>query len=226
MINRLHARFHRPENGWDPVPFEHAFRYSNDQWSAGINERLLDDLDYWVGGLKGKRVLDLGGGPGHYSIAFAKRGAHVVWYDVSHTYRNFAEQKAKENQVTLNFSLGYLDEALEKLGISFDLVFNRICFNYGWNDVSFSDVIFQLVRPGGAGYVDTTHSLWRRDALTKLADLKTRLNELTGIKIGHPFPPHGRLAKLFFDKPVEKLLVDYGSPHNDRIFFTRALVAK
>lgn len=64
MINRLHARMHRPERGWDPVPPGHASTYAENEWCAGVREELLDELDTWVGGLEGKRVLDLGGGAG------------------------------------------------------------------------------------------------------------------------------------------------------------------
>lgn len=221
MINWLHAQFHRPEKGWDPVPAVHGRNYADSEWKAGVREVLLEELECWAGGLKGKEILDLGGGPGHYSVAFAKRGAHVTWYDISHTYQQIARQKAEDNGVSLAYFLGYLDEAPRKLGICFDLVFNRICFNYGRSDESFSKVIFQLVKPGGVGYVDTTHSMWRRETLPLWSRLRTRLNDFSGIKIGHPFPPHGRLANTFANKNIEKMLIDYTSPYNDRIFFIR-----
>ena len=222
LINRLHAFLHRPENGWDPVPPGHAQTYAASEWAAGVDIDLLDELDRWVGGLAGKRVLDLGGGPGQYSVAFAKRGAEVTWHDVSRTYQQFAEEKAREHGVDIHFSLGYLDEAPRQLGTQFDLVFNRICWNYGWQDQSFAAVLFALIKPGGVGYVDTTHSGWRRDSLSASALLRTRLNEVLAIKIGHPFPPHGRLATLFSKMPIEKLVVDYAQPTNDRILFVRS----
>jgi 2-polyprenyl-3-methyl-5-hydroxy-6-metoxy-1,4-benzoquinol methylase len=222
MINRLHAFIHRPENGWDPVPPGHAQAYAASEWAAGTRSDLLDELERWVGGLAGKCVLDLGGGPGQYSVAFAKRGAEVTWHDVSRTYQQFAEEKAREHGVHIHFSLGYLDEAPRQLGTRFDLVFNRICWNYGWQDQSFARVLFGLVKPGGLGYVDTTHSRWHRDSLPVLSLLRTWLNDALAIKIGHPFPPHGRLATLFASMSVEKLVVDYTQPTNDRILFVRS----
>lgn len=44
MINYVHARFHRPENGWDPVPPGHAVKYGAGEWQA-VNDALLDELE-------------------------------------------------------------------------------------------------------------------------------------------------------------------------------------
>lgn len=221
MINRLHALLHRPERGWDPVPPDHASTYAEHQWSVSVREALLDELDVWVGGLAGKRVLDLGGGPGQYSVAFAKRGAQVTWQDISRTYLEFAQRKALENGVCVEFSLCYMDEAPIILNAQFDLVFNWICWYYGFSDQGFAKALFALVKPGGVGYVDTTHSGWRRESLSHIARLRTWLNDGLAIKIGHPFPPHGRLARLFMRMPVEQMLIDYSTPTNDRITFRR-----
>jgi 2-polyprenyl-3-methyl-5-hydroxy-6-metoxy-1,4-benzoquinol methylase len=225
MINRLHAAFHRPERGWDPVPAAHAEDYARREWDQGVKCDLLNELDRWVGGLAGKRVLDLGGGPGQYSLAFAARGADVTWYDVSGTYQRLAQAKATERGLSMRFALGYLDEAPQQLDTRYDLVFNRICWYYGWSDRSFASVVFTLVAPGGVGYVDTTHSKWQRESLSLSARVRTWLNDHAGLKIGHPFPPTGRVARLLLAKPVEQLLVDYSSPDNDRIVFRRARAA-
>ncbi len=222
MINWLHAQLPRPEQQWDPVPSSHATEYASVQWEQGVNHELLDEISGWTGGLHDKRVLDLGGGPGHYSIAFAKRGARVTWFDVSRNYERLARECAAAADVSIQFSIGYLDEAEQKLGEQFDLVFNRICWNYGRGDDSFARVVFSMIKPGGVAYIDTTHSNWRRELLPWSARARTWLNDQFGLKIGHPFPPHGRLARLFAAMPVEKLFVDYTSPHNDRIMLVRA----
>jgi SAM-dependent methyltransferase len=222
MINRVHARFHRPENGWDPVSPEHAVTYGAGEWQA-VNHALLDELEQRIGGFQGKRILDLGGGPGQYSIAFAKRGGDVTWHDVSQNYRSMAHEKAKAFAVAdkIQFSLGYLDEAPNLLPDRYDLVFNRICWNYGFSDRSFAEVVYRLVRDGGYGYVDTNHSGVKRDQLSTSSLFRTWLNDTLAIKIGHPFPPHGRLARLFLHYPLKRLVVDYRSPSNDRILFEK-----
>jgi 2-polyprenyl-3-methyl-5-hydroxy-6-metoxy-1,4-benzoquinol methylase len=221
MINRIHSLLYRPERGWDPVPPVHAEKYACSAWSTNINGDLIDQLESWMNGFNGKQVLDLGGGAGQYAVAFAKRGAEVTWHDVSTTYREYAQSKAQENNVHIKFSLGYMDEAPVLLKNKYDLVFNRICWNYCRNDRSFGKIIFSLVKPGGIGYVDTTHSDWNRDSLSVLVRTRTWLNDILALKIGHPFPPHGRLAKLFLGMPVEKLFIDYSTTTNDRILFRR-----
>ena len=223
MINRLHARFHRPDRGWDPVPAAHAARYGVDEWSH-IDHVLLDDLSERIGGFAGKSVLDLGGGPGQYTMAMAQRGARVTWHDVSRTYMDMSRHRAEALGLTdrVRFSLGYLDEAPQRLGERFDFVFNRICWNYGFGDRSFAAVVYGLVKTGGFGYVDTTHSGYQREQLSMTVRLRTWLNDYSAIKIGHPYPPRGRLARLFLRQRVERLSVDYSTPTNDRILFQKA----
>ncbi len=221
MINYLHSLLNRPEQGWDPISAEHARWYSDIQWSHGVDESLLDELDKWVGGLAGRRVLDLGGGPGHYSVAFAKRNAHVTWHDVSRVYLEIAQRKAAEHHLEIRFSLGYMEDAVKLPHKPFDLVFNRICWYYAFDDSRFADILFDLVKPGGVGYVDTMHSKARDPESSLSLDLRTWLNDRFGVKIGHPLPPHGRIARLFIEKPVMKLVVDYTSITNDKVLFLK-----
>lgn len=222
LINWMHSRIFRPERGWDPVPSEYAEQYAAIQWTQGAGEALLDKIEDWCGGLRGKTVLDLGAGPGHYTMAFARRGARVTWYDISAHYRTMAQERARQQNVAVEFVLGYLDEAPARLGKTYDVVFNSICWNYGRGDRSFARVIYRLIHPGGVAYVDTTHDLFNRHTLTSAARFRSWLNSRVGIKIGHPFPPHGRLARLFLRFPLEAILIDYGSPWNDRLLLRKA----
>jgi 2-polyprenyl-3-methyl-5-hydroxy-6-metoxy-1,4-benzoquinol methylase len=222
MLNKLHSKLHRPENGWDPVPSAHAVEYGAAVWQV-VDPLMLDDIERWVGGFKGKRILDLGGGPGQYSVALAARGGKVTWHDVSTTYRKMAQEKAGHFGVSdsIEFSLGYMDEAPVLLTEPFDIVFNRICWNYGFGDLSFAKMVYGMVRPGGFAYIDTTHSGFMRDQMSVGARFRTWLNDLTTIKIGHPCPPRGRLARLFMKYPLSRYEVDYRLPFNDRIIFEK-----
>jgi len=224
MINRIHGWLHRPENGWDPVPLEYARQYGAHEWSAGVQESLLDDLERRMGGFEGKEVLDLGGGPGHYSIAFARRGARVTWYDVSKNYRDFAQLKSVETNVALDFEIGYMDYAGQKLRRQFDLVFNRICWYYCMNDASFARVIYGLVKPGGWAFVDTNHSGFGHESAGLSNRARTGLNAVLGIKVGHPYPPSGRVERLMRRFPLAQIMTEH-TPRNDRVLFQKLEMA-
>ncbi|MGQ9791794.1 MAG: class I SAM-dependent methyltransferase [Armatimonadota bacterium] len=221
MINYLHARVCRPEKGWDPVPAQYAIEYASRAWSS-LDESIVMELDEKIGGLEGKQVLDLGAGAGQYSVAFAKRGASVTWYDVSRNYLQIAQQKSKEARVDITFSLGYMDEAPQILRKQFDLVFNRGCFSYGWSDASFVSVIYKLVRPGGYAYIETNNSSFGGDRLSPAIRFRVWLNAAMGIKIGHPHPPRGRIPAFLLRYPLRQMIVDYSEPYVDRIFIQKA----
>lgn len=71
----------------------------------------------------GDSVLDIGGGPGRYSIHFAKMGCDVTLVDLSDGNIALAKEKAKENGVTFKTQVCNCLE-LEKLDLGmFDHVF-------------------------------------------------------------------------------------------------------
>jgi 2-polyprenyl-3-methyl-5-hydroxy-6-metoxy-1,4-benzoquinol methylase len=216
MLNRLHATLHRPERGWDPVPSDHARAYAESEWER-IDYQLVSRLEERIGGFSGKQVLDLGGGPGHYSVAFAQRGARVTWHDVSSVYRRIALDHSHGSNLEIRFSLGYLEEAANLPAASFDLVFCRFCWYYCMDDARFARLISSLVRPRGAGYVESL-TVSSTTPLRKLAYL---LNSRCGVKVGHPHPPHGRIAGLLRRSPLEHLALDYDTDGIDRVFWVR-----
>jgi SAM-dependent methyltransferase len=155
---------------------------------------MVDVLEAKVGGFQGKRILDLGGGPGQFAVEFAKRGGLVTWHDISKHYSLIVEELAKANGVELALSLGYMEEASKFVGHPFDLVFNRICWMYCVNDFEFAKLIHDLIRPGGWGYVNSDY--WIENMAASLR-FRYAINAHTGIKIGHIIPPPGRLEKYF-----------------------------
>lgn len=223
MIKRIHARLDRPETGWDPVPAAHAAECGAHEWRR-IDHAMPDELEAAVGGLRGKRILDLGGGPAHYTVSLTQRGGLVTWHDISRNYLQMGRCKAAERDVeaAVRFSLGYLHDAPRLLGERYNLVFDRICWYYALDDASFARVVHELVAPGGWGYVDTTNSSYGRDKLSASARLRTWLNDRTGVKIGYLMPPRGKLARLFPGTPVQRRTVDHRTPGNDRVHFQKA----
>lgn len=221
MINRLLSHYFDPLKGWDPVSSSHAANNAQVEWAAGVNIELINYLENWLDGFENKKILDLGGGPGHYTISFAQRGAEVYWHDISRNYEKIAKQKALEHGVKINTSLGYMDHALDYFDFQFDLVFNRICWYYCFNDKKFCSMIIDLIKPGGYGYVDTMNSTWKFDESSASFRLRTKINNHLNFKIGHPFPPHGRIARQLQSYSVNKFLVDYSLSSNDRILFQK-----
>jgi 2-polyprenyl-3-methyl-5-hydroxy-6-metoxy-1,4-benzoquinol methylase len=219
MINRLQGLLHRPERGWDPIPESHARSYAEGVRDQPDNKILADRLEEWIGGFQGKTVLDLGAGPGQCSVELARRGAKVVWHDVSRRYMDIARQRAVELGVELSFSLGYLEDSRRLVTTPFDLVFCRGCWAYCLDDRDFSALIYDLVKPGGHAYVSSNTD--RHGRAPGVRRLLTALYETTGLKIGHPHPPHGKLARLFSRFPLTQLVVDYSPAVNDVLLFRK-----
>lgn len=201
------------------MPGEYAEKYAAIEWGK-LNTALLDQLEQQLGGLHGKRILDLGGGPGQYSVAFAQRGAEVTWHDISGNYMRIAQQHAATAGATVQFSLGYM-EAAKKFSIHpFDLVFNRLCWYYCKNDWEFVRLIYNLIKPGGAGYIDTNNTAFA--AISGRKKIIYFLSNRLGWKVGHPFPPRGRIARLLHKYPIDSIAVDYTTGRNDKIFFVKS----
>jgi 2-polyprenyl-3-methyl-5-hydroxy-6-metoxy-1,4-benzoquinol methylase len=218
LINRLHSITHRPEKGWDPIPADYARSYS-DLVSRQFDTELIPSLSRKLGGLAGRRVLDLGGGPGHYTVAFAQEGARVTWFDISRAYQAIAADRASAAGVQISFVLGYFEQADQLAGPPFDLVFNHLCWYYAMSDRGFARLIFNLVQPSGSGYIETPNSRYADDARSR--PFVYWLNERFWIKIGHPFPPPGRVGSLMNRRDLRFFEVNYSSPDKDIVFFTR-----
>lgn len=218
MINRIIAAFQRPEDGWDPISPQYAAAYAREHGEEA-DETLVDALEAWIGGFAGKHVLDLGSGPGQYAVAFARRGALVTCHDISRSYLQIAREKAQASCVAdrMRFSIGYMDDALCLAPGPWDLVFNRVCWYYAFDDRSFAELIYRLIAPGGYGYIDTHNASFRREDLSLSSAVRTWMNSHLGLKIGHPHPPRGRIEQLLKRHPFKRLDADYSSPGNDRI---------
>jgi 2-polyprenyl-3-methyl-5-hydroxy-6-metoxy-1,4-benzoquinol methylase len=218
-VNYLHSLFHRVESGWDPISREYAREYAGFA-AARVDVSIVDHLEQQAGGLIGKRVLDLGGGPGQYSVLFAQRGADVTWHDVSREYQSIAEALAAREQLKIHLSLGYLEDAARLRGNPFDLVFCRVCWYYGRNDRRFAQILYSLLKPGGIGYIECNTPAFSNPAGVR--KLQHWLNEFLGWKIGHPMPPRGRIAKLIQQRSLSSLHLDYSSPLLDVVEFVKA----
>ena len=182
-VNYLHSRLHRVEKGWDPIPTAYAKTYAAMAWSQA-RTAVVDRVEKELSGLRGKRILDLGGGPGQYSVLFAQRGGYVTWHDVSREYAAIARDRAQRASVSIDFSMGYLEDAKRFCKEPFDLVFCRVCWYYARSDRGFARLLYSLAKPGGVGYVTcNTPEFSQPRGVRKL---QYRLNRRLWWKIGHP----------------------------------------
>ncbi|OGT09875.1 MAG: hypothetical protein A2X77_04720 [Gammaproteobacteria bacterium GWE2_42_36] len=198
LINRVHYWFHRPERGFDPVPYEYALSYFNRPNESEEYVRYeVDQVEQFCGSLKGKKILDLGAGPGHFCKEFFFRGAQVTWHDISKNYYDLFIEKY--GAVTnINTQIGYLEESSGK----FDIIFNRVCFYYAMNDKRLAHHIIALLNKHGQAYLILNNErqyLGKQDFVSKII---TFLNNHFGLKIGHPMMNNKRIKKIFSNLPV------------------------
>jgi ubiquinone/menaquinone biosynthesis C-methylase UbiE len=71
----------------------------------------------------GDSILDIGGGPGHYSVYYAKQGYSVTLFDLSDGNIKFAKEKAKQNSVEIKTIQGNALDLSKLKDNSFDVVF-------------------------------------------------------------------------------------------------------
>lgn len=86
---------------YDAAPQEEWARLEQNPWEFRINCVWFDRYIQ-----PGERVLDLGGGPGRYSIHLAKRGAEVTLVDLSDGNVELVREKAREEGVMIEARQG------------------------------------------------------------------------------------------------------------------------
>jgi 2-polyprenyl-3-methyl-5-hydroxy-6-metoxy-1,4-benzoquinol methylase len=94
-----------------------------------------------LGNLDGKRVLDLGCGAGHSSVAFAKQGAKVIAIDSSATQVAAARRAAEEAEVRVELHEGDVAELAFLRKDTIDVVFSA----YALTEVADLNRVFRQV---------------------------------------------------------------------------------
>lgn len=104
----------------------------------------------------GDKVLDIGGGPGRYSIRLAKKGCDVTLFDLSPQNVSFARKKAAEMGLTLNALSGDVRTVDENIKGEFDCI---LLMGPLYHLLEESDRIkainasLRLLKPGGVIFV-------------------------------------------------------------------------
>jgi SAM-dependent methyltransferase len=206
LVNKILSKLFRPERGWDPVPFDYVKTYGEAEW-ANFDSSSVDVIENKIGPLIDKDVIDLGAGPGQYTLEFARRGAKVTWFDISKRYQEYFCEKFLNIEIRhpIEFHIGYLEESLA-LQKTFDFVFNRICWYYCMNDFDFASVLYNLLKEGGWAYCIVNHLGIISNHETRMTDkFKIFLNEHFRIKVGHPHPSKERVQSALAKRPFRRI---------------------
>jgi len=104
----------------------------------------------------GDTVLDIGGGPGRYSLYLAAKGCRVTLFDLSSVNAEFALKRAAEQKLTLNAVVGDAREADSLLSEQFDhvLLMGPMYHLLEEADRNRSvEAALNLLKPGGLIYI-------------------------------------------------------------------------
>ena len=205
MINALISKFQDPRKGFDPVPSDYVKKYFEQAYNGQrFNQKTIDCLTQYIDVSKSK-VLDLGAGPGQYTKYFVEQGAETHYHDISKGYLQLFKEKFPDLKFTA--SLDYLDHFQGQ----YDLIFNNVCFNYCMDDRKFVKKIAQGLIPGGIYFGVLGNENVFKNELSKnafLIKMQFLLNDIFGIKIGHPFTGRKRIKRLFTKKYFEILALE------------------
>ncbi len=103
-----------------------------------------------LGGLEGKKVLDLGCGSGESGVYFAKRGAEVSACDISPEFIDVAQQLAHHHCVDIQTAVCPA-ESLPYPDKSFDIVFANGVLHHVDIPLAMKE-LKRVLKPGGVGF--------------------------------------------------------------------------
>jgi ubiquinone/menaquinone biosynthesis C-methylase UbiE len=120
----------------------------------------------------GSQILEVAPGPGYLAVALARiRKYQIVGLDISKSFVEIAQAKAKEAGVDVDFRHGNASNMPFDAG-SFDLIICRAAFKNFTEPVRALHEMHRVLEPGGKALIMDL----RRDA--SLEDIKTHVNSL------------------------------------------------
>ena len=129
-----------PQKEWDRLQKRHPYE-------KYITTRMMDRYVR-----TGSTILDIGGGPGHYSIYYARRGHPVTLLDLSGENVRFAKKKARQYGVKLTALQGDALDLSRFPDAAFDVVFLMGPLYHLMNEESRRQALREAARvlkPGG-----------------------------------------------------------------------------
>jgi len=133
---------------YDLIAGEYDERYHSGIEAKIRNQIIFSTLESMFLG-KPKRILDVAGGTGFYSIPFAKRGHMVVILDISPRMLNKAIENARKNDVLqrVNIVQGSMDQLCFHDGC-FDAILCHLAFGYAEPLKTLREFVRVLVKGG------------------------------------------------------------------------------
>jgi 2-polyprenyl-3-methyl-5-hydroxy-6-metoxy-1,4-benzoquinol methylase len=215
MYNFILSRLRKPSKGFDPISKSYAKKYFEETYGSKrrLDATLISLLKQYKT-LTDAEIVDLGGGPGHYSLILAKEGAKVHYHDISHNFIKLAVEKAENEGYSFTYTIDYIDHVKGP----YDVIFNRGAFNYCFDDKKFVQILYNELKSEGIyfGILVNENQSFRKEKtpwLSKQTLFKIQfwLNDKLNIKIGHPFTSKKKIEKIFRASAFEILkLEDYG----------------
>lgn len=143
----------------------------------------------------GMRILDIGGGPGRYSIYYAKRGCDVTLYDLSDGNVSLARKLAAENAVQIRGIQGdacEIDTILSDEKAEYDAVLLMGPLYHLLKEderIRAVDAALTLLKPGG---------IFAASFITMFASIIYYMKECPEM-LGQPIPAEIEFMRLFSD---------------------------
>jgi len=152
------------KDGWNKISNSYQRRYdiSPDSYYYGPFCPTEDELQL-LGEVKGKQILEIGSGAGQNSIYLAKRGAHVIAYDISAEQIRYGKALASKSGVPVEFIVGAFEDLAGTFEPGkFDFVISSFAFQYHQSAedlrATFAE-IYQLLKAGGQAVISVDHPI-------------------------------------------------------------------
>jgi len=132
-------------------------------WANKIEDSklLVRDFEERVGEVKGKKILDVGSGPGGVSIAFALAGADMYGVDIEKELYDISLIQAKEYGVSAHFFL-YEGSKLPFLDNIFDYAISVSVIEHTTDPELYLSEILRVMKPDGKLYLGFPNKLaWK-----------------------------------------------------------------
>ncbi len=131
------------------------------------SKALVSDFTERVGDPNGKKILDVGSGPGGVSIAFSLAGANVTGIDIERELYEIAKIQAPSYGVNPEFFL-YSGDKLPFADNTFDYAVSVSVLEHTTSPEGYLSEILRVLKPGGKCYLAFPNKLWPIETHTQI----------------------------------------------------------